>query len=214
MRVRQTQQQHQQPRQRRRQTEDHVVDDLLQQHDPLDEHEQELVVAGLRALAARQERGARRALAALSAVLASLFTWLTCEQLARPFQMRHTGELRAVVGGGRLGPGLALAAQAAALWATAAAMMVGENEGATTTTAAKPRAFAALSSLLPALYWWHAMLTHARAFLTLGVPWELAWLPLAPLTLVAVAEAARQSWRATRREVEQLESARYDHKRV
>jgi hypothetical protein len=200
-----------------------VVDALLSQSDPLDEAEQEAVVQGLRQQADAQQRRTASALAALSAALSLLFVYCALEQARRPYQQRHTGELRTVLEEPFFAwapAGLVLAAQALALAAQAAAMVAEASAGQKQqqpplTRPPLLRLAAALPlAALGSAYWLAAMLAHARKHPALGAPWELGWLPLAPLLVAGACGAARRAARATRREVEALAAARYAHKRV
>jgi len=250
---------------------DDDVDALLSRPDPLDESEQAALVRAMRRRARAQAASAALLLAGGLAMVAALWLWLALEQVARPFQQRHTGELRTVLleGGGGGGAGrwmpapfaAALGLQAAAIAAAAAATLGlgrrgrggGRAEGqggadpggraarrragdddddpdqgaagfshpsarlsdwAARRGEAPLRCAAAGLSSLGALYWLRALAAHGRLHPSLGVPWELAWLPLAPLTAVGAAEAARAALAATAADVDALEALSYAHKRV
>jgi hypothetical protein len=100
----------------------------------LDESEQVSVVAASRRAARTAARKTAAVFALALSLAALLYAWLAAEQALRPFELRHTGELRTVLigqgrGGGEGGGGsrvpfaLVQAAQAAALAASAAAVL-------------------------------------------------------------------------------------------
>jgi hypothetical protein len=189
------------------------VDTLLQQPDPLDEAEQEAVVRALREQAEAQQARGSAAVAVVSTALALLLSWLALEQLLlHPYQQMHTAELRTVVEGWAIKPGFVLAVQAGGLWAAAARAVAGRRRNDARSTFL--RLAAALGASVGAVYWFLAILAHARKYPSLAAPWELSWLPVAPAFVVGVGEAASSAFAATRAEVEALAQLRYAHKRV
>lgn len=197
-----------------------AIDALLQQPDPLDEAEQEAVVRGLRLQAERQRARGGAALACLGALVALFFTWLALEQALHPWQQRHTGELLIVLEDVFPPPGLVLAAQAGGLWASAAAAAAAAPRPGARRRCDHAllllflRLAAAAGASCGAAYWSLAMAAHARKYRELGVPWELSWVPLAPLLVVGASELALSAFEATAAEVAALARLRYAHKRV
>jgi hypothetical protein len=214
-----------------------VVDRLLAEARPLDEQQQQQVIAALEAQQLASERLFAALFAALALAGAAFFGHAAASQALHPWEARYTGELRPVTSvhstAGVLAlQGVALALAGAALLAQRRAagarspqrieqqqqrqQQQQQRQQPHQTVRAPPHVLLAAAAALAgvgAVYWGLAMQrTMAKYGPRLGAHWELLWLPLGPLVYCGVCGYCLHCFSGMRAELQQLRRLAYDLK--
>jgi len=198
------------------------VDQLLKHDEPLDEHEQQEVIAALEEQQLQQGRTFRRIYAAVALGLALFFLYAAIEQHQHPWEVRYTGELRPVTTE-RAVVGIFLL-QAAALGAAALGLLMqlpaaGDRHSR---ACSAPGGYARLlvgaslgAAAIGCLYWSSALYQSIATYgSAVGAKWELLWLPLGPLGFCVLCSHLLYSLEGTSRELQELRKLAYDYKKV
>jgi hypothetical protein len=198
------------------------MEQLLQAEEPLDEHEQQQVIASLEEAAVQQARTFRRVLAVLALALAAFFAYAAVQQQQHPWEARYTGELRPVTSSAAVVA--TLLSQAAALTAAGLGLLVElpraweHSSRACLPPGQQPRLLVASSVLLAfvgCLYWGAAMYSSIQKYgYATGAKWELLWLPLGPLGYCTLCWYVLSSLGSTSKELQQLRKLAYEFKKV
>jgi hypothetical protein len=199
------------------------VEQLLQAEEPLDEHEQQQVIASLEEAAVQQARTFRRVFAVLALALAAFFAYAAVQQQQHPYETRYTGELRPVTSSAAV-VGI-LVSQAAALAAAGLGLLLElpkawehSSSRACLPPSQQPRLLVAASVLIASvgcMYWGAALHNSVQQYgYATGAKWELLWLPLGPLGYCTLCWYVLSSLGNTSKELQQLRKLAYDFKRV
>jgi hypothetical protein len=194
---------------------------LLAEEQPLDEQEQDAVLAELEQQQATTMWLFRLLFGVGAAALATFFVYAAWQQQAAPWQVRYTGELRTVTSQG--GSVAALALQGAGLAAAAAALLAGlPGRGARARSCLPaPRhtwlllAAAAAVTAGAGAYWAVALHANVRKWgRANGFHPELMWLPAGPVAYCLLCLYFTHSLSTTSQELQKLQRLRYRFKKV
>lgn len=197
------------------------MDALLSTPDPLDEQEQQQVIAELEAQAVLQARTFRRLCGGVALALATFFAYAAAQQQLHPWEQQYTGELRPVTSA--LSVATVLAVQASALATAGLGLLWGmprpTDRGRGCIDPSQTSHVLLWASLAAAgvgfCYWGAAMYRSiAKYGHAVGAKWELFWLPLGPLAYCALCWQVLSSLAGTSRELAELRRLAYSHKKV